>query len=92
MEGDIWSIFLSVVQILTKYRLTSKKVKYRLIVLTLTLTGTLGTIGTYYANTVSTMASSGFGPYHGQWHVVAPTKWIGAIPALWVMTIALGLV
>ena len=33
------------------------------------------------------MASSGFGPYHGQWHVDAPTKWIGAIPTLWVMTI-----
>ena len=46
----------------------------------------------YYANTVSTMASSGFGPYHGQWHVDAPTKCIGAIPTLWVMTIALGLV
>ncbi len=46
----------------------------------------------YYANTVSTMASSGFGPYHGQWHVGPPTKCIGAIPTLWVMMIALGLV
>jgi hypothetical protein len=42
LEGNIWSIFLSVVQILTKYHLCSKKIKYRLIV----LTGTLGTIGT----------------------------------------------
>ncbi len=29
---------------------------------------------------VSTMASSGFGPYHGQWHDEAPTKCIGTIP------------
>ena len=44
LDGDVWSIFLSVVQISTKYRLTSKNVKYRLIVLTGTLP--LGTIGT----------------------------------------------
>ena len=56
------------------------------------LTGTLPRYDRYYANTVSTMASSGFGPYHGQWHVDAPTKWIGTIPTLWVMMIALGLV
>ena len=29
------------------------------------------------------MASSGFGPYHGQWHVDAPTMCIGAIPTPW---------
>ncbi len=42
LEGNIWFIFLSVVQISTKYCLCSKKIKYRLIV----LTGRLGTIGT----------------------------------------------
>jgi hypothetical protein len=84
----ILSIFLSVFQISTKYCLTSKKVKYCLIV----LTGTLPRYDRYYANTVSTMASSGFGPYHGQWHIDAPTKCIGAIPTLWVMMTALGLV
>ncbi len=40
---------------------------------------------------VSTMASSGFGPYHGQWHDNAPTKCIGTIPTPWVIARALGL-
>ncbi len=40
---------------------------------------------------VSTMASSGFGPYHGQWHDNAPSKCIGAIPTTWVKALALGL-
>jgi hypothetical protein len=40
---------------------------------------------------VSTIASSGFSPYHGQRYDVAPTKCIGAIPAPWVIARVLGL-
>jgi hypothetical protein len=43
----------------------------------------------FYAGT---MASSGFGPYHGLWHDDAPTKCIGVIPTPWMMTRALGFV
>jgi hypothetical protein len=41
---------------------------------------------------VSTMASSGFGPYNGPWHDDAPTKHIGIMPTPWTMADALGLV
>jgi hypothetical protein len=41
---------------------------------------------------VSTMAPSGFGPYHGMWLEDAQTKCIGVIPTPWVMTHLLGLV
>ena len=43
-------------------------------------------------NTLVTMATSGFGPYHGLWHDDAPTKRIGVIPTPWAMTYALGFV
>jgi hypothetical protein len=46
----------------------------------------------YLTCLVSTMASSGFGPYHGMWLEDAQTKCIGVIPTPWVMTHALGLV
>jgi len=39
----------------------------------------------------ATMASSGFGPYHGMWHEYIQTKCIGTILTPWVMTIVLGL-
>ena len=39
----------------------------------------------------TTMAWSGFGPYHGMWHEYAQIKCLGAIPIPWAMTIALGL-
>jgi hypothetical protein len=39
----------------------------------------------------ATMASSGFGPYHGMWREYAQTKCIVAILTPWAMTIALGL-
>ncbi len=43
-------------------------------------------------NTRVTMATSGFGPYHGLWHDYAPTKHIGVIPTPWAMMDALGFV
>ena len=46
----------------------------------------------YLTCLVSTMAPSGFGPYHGMWHEDAQTKCIGAIPTPWAMTHVLGLV
>ena len=41
---------------------------------------------------VSTMASSGFGPYHGMSLEDAQTKCVGIIPIPWEMTHVLGLV
>ena len=41
---------------------------------------------------VSTMATSGFGPYHGLWLDDAPTKCIGIIPIPWTMMPVLGFV
>ena len=43
-------------------------------------------------NTHVTMASSGFGPYHGMWLDDAPTKHISIIPTPWVMMDALDFV
>ena len=46
----------------------------------------------YLTCLVSTMASSGFGPYHGMSLEDAQTKCVGVIPTPWSMTHALGLV
>ena len=46
----------------------------------------------YLTCLVSTMASSGFGPYHGMSLKDAQTKCVGVIPTPCAMTHALGLV
>ena len=46
----------------------------------------------YLTCLVSTMASSGFGPYHGMYLEDAQIKCVGVIPTPCVMTHALGLV
>jgi hypothetical protein len=46
----------------------------------------------YWTCLVSTMAPSGFGPYHGISLEDAQIKCIGVIPKPWAMTHALGLV
>ena len=46
----------------------------------------------YLTCLVSTMALSGFGPYHSMLLEDAQTKCIGVIPTPWLMTHALGLV
>jgi len=46
----------------------------------------------YLTCLVSTMASSGFGPYHGMLLEDAQTKCVIVIPTPWLMTHALGLV